>query len=156
MHDPSEDAIFAFFNEIGILAQLSAALFERRLPPGFLLSHFSVLNGLVRVRDGRTPLDLARAFQVPKTTMTHTLSGLERAGLITLRPNPADKRSKQVFLTDAGRKFRADAIAALGSDLAELCQRFDANRLIAATPTLQDLRVLMDQMREAEDFPPAP
>ncbi len=79
---------FTLFNEVGIIGQLSGSLFERRLPDGFLVSHFSVLNHLVRLGEGKTPLDLARAFQVPKTTMTHTLAGLEGAGLIRFAPNP--------------------------------------------------------------------
>ena len=73
---------FVFFNEIGIIEQLIRALLEAKLPKGFLISHFSVLNHLIRVKDGQTPLVISRAFQVPKTTMTHTLSILERHALI--------------------------------------------------------------------------
>jgi hypothetical protein len=80
--------LFSFFNEVGIIGQLAGSLFERRLPDGFLVSHFGVVNNLVRLGDGKTPLDLARAFQVPKTTMTHTLAGLEKAGFIRFAPNP--------------------------------------------------------------------
>ncbi|MFM7336534.1 MAG: MarR family winged helix-turn-helix transcriptional regulator, partial [Tabrizicola sp.] len=101
-----EATLFAFFNEVGILAQLSRALFEARLPDGFNLPQFVVLNHLVRVKDGQTPLALARAFQVPKTSMTHSLAVLERHGLIEMRPNARDGRSKCVFLTEAGRAFR--------------------------------------------------
>jgi len=79
---PAPDEIFsAFFLEVGILAQLSRTLFSLRLPPGISVSQFTVLNHLVRVRDGGTPLELARAFQVPKTSMTHSLNVLERHGL---------------------------------------------------------------------------
>ncbi|MGB0499456.1 MAG: MarR family transcriptional regulator, partial [Rubricella sp.] len=46
---------FALFNEIGIIAQLSRALFEARLDDGITLPHFTVLNHLVRVGDGATP-----------------------------------------------------------------------------------------------------
>jgi len=54
-----EAKLFTFLNEIGILAQLSRALFEARLPLGFTVPQFSVLNNLVRVRDGRSPGELA-------------------------------------------------------------------------------------------------
>ena len=93
---------FRLFNEIGILAQLSRAVFEARLPGGMLVSHFAVLNHLIRVEDGRTPRELARAFQVPKTTMTHTLAGLESAGYVRMKPNAEDGRSKRVWITPAG------------------------------------------------------
>jgi len=152
MSDRDAALFFAVFNEIGILAQLSAALFEQRLPAGFLVSHFAVLNGLVRVRDGRTPLALARAYQVPKTTMTHTLAGLERAGLVRMAPNPQDGRSKRVWITDAGRAFRDQSIALLAPDLAGLAAQLPANRLAPVLPVLADLRAVLDALR---DDPPA-
>ena len=55
-------AYFALFNEIGIIAQLSRALFEARLPEGIHLPQFAVINHMVRLGDGKTPLALARAF----------------------------------------------------------------------------------------------
>ena len=139
---------FGFFNEIAIIAQLSGSLFERRLPDGFLVSHFAVLNHLVRLGDGKTPVDLARAFQVPKTTMTHTLSGLEKAGLIAFAPNPKDGRSKQVRLTEAGRAFRDKAVAALGPDLRRLGKAIPLARLMEALPLLEEVRRYLDAERE--------
>lgn len=143
--------LFTFFNEVGILAQLSRALFEARLPPGFTLSQFAVLNHLVRVGDGRTPLQLARAFQVPKTTMTHSLAVLERHLLIEMRPNAKDGRSKCVFITEAGRSFRQDAVESLMPDMAAIAAAYPVDRLIAALPTLTELRKTMDAMRDPQD-----
>ena len=143
--------LFALFNEIGIIAQLSGSLFERRLPAGFLVSHFAVLNHLVRLGDGRTPLEIARAFQVPKTTMTHTLQGLEKAGLIAFAPNPADGRSKCVMLTDAGRAFRDTAIAALGPDLARLAAAIPPARIAEVLPLLAEVRTWLDRERDGAD-----
>lgn len=142
--------IFALFNEIGIINQLAAALFESRLPPGVLVSHFSVLNHLIRVRDGATPLQLANAFQVPKTTMTHTLAGLEKRGWVALRPNPRDKRSKQVWLTDAGRAFRDGAIQSLAPDMQRIAGDLPglADDLL---PGLARLRAYMDKARAGGD-----
>ncbi len=146
-----EETFFAFFTEIGILAQLSRALFEARLPDGFTVSQFIVLNHLIRVKDGRTPLELARAFQVPKTSLTHSLAVLERSGLIRLAPNPGDGRSKLVWLTEAGRTFRRETIADLMPDMAALAARFPATKIADALPALTDLRQLMDRLREATD-----
>lgn len=139
---------FAFFNEVGILYQLSSAMFEARLPPGFTVSQFAILNHLIRVKDGRTPLDLARAFQVPKTTMTHSLAVLERHALIRTAPNPEDGRSKCVWITDAGRTFRDQAIAALAPDIATLATHFPSEGLAQAMPTLIELRRVMDARRD--------
>jgi DNA-binding MarR family transcriptional regulator len=140
--------LFSFFNEIGIIGQLSARLFERHLPDGFLISHFSVLNHLVRLGDGTTPLALARAFQVPKTTMTHTLAGLEKAGLIAFAANPKDGRSKCVMLTPEGRAFREGAIARLGAALPPLLATVDPADIAAAMPVLAAVRAWLDQERD--------
>lgn len=147
MPDRKLGLYFKLFNEIGILEQLSRAMFEARLPPGMLVSHFSVLNHLIRVGDGRTPLELSRAFQVAKTTMTHTLSGLDTAGLIEMRPNPDDKRSKQVWITADGRAFRENAINALAPDIAEISKLFPEERAAQITPHLEALRQILDDMR---------
>jgi DNA-binding MarR family transcriptional regulator len=139
---------FAFFNEIGIIAQLSRAAFEARLPDGVTLPHFAVLNHLIRVADGRTPLELARAFQVPKTSMTNTLAGLEARGFVETRPNPRDKRSKRVWLTEEGRRFRDEAIALLVPTMDAFAQRFPAEELAALVPRLTEIRAFLDAARD--------
>ncbi|MGB3408853.1 MAG: MarR family transcriptional regulator [Jannaschia sp.] len=143
--------MFQIFNEIGIIAQLSRALFEARLPEGAGLPHFTLLNHLMRVRDGQTPLALARAFQVPKTTMTHTLSGAERHGWVDLRPNPRDGRSKTVWLTLSGRTFRDQAIAALGPDLADVADSMDGASMAILLEKLTELRLFLDARRNHEN-----
>ncbi len=145
--DEDTASYFSFFNEIGIIAQLSGRLFERCLPEGFLVSHFAVLNHLVRLGDGRTPLAIARAFQVPKTTMTHTLAGLEKSSLIRFAPNPRDGRSKCVELTELGRQFRDEAIARLQPEVEKLAGRMPADRVAAVLPILAEIRDYLDNER---------
>lgn len=138
---------FSLFNEIGIIDQLATTMFQKRLPNGLLVNHFSVLNHLIRVEDGRTPLALASAFQVPKTTMTHTLGGLERFGFVDLRPNPKDGRSKLVWITPAGRVFRDEAIAAMAGDFGIMMREFDEDYVRDLVPKLERLRVFLDELR---------
>ena len=140
-------AVFAFFNEIGIIQQLSRALFEARLPDGLTVPHFSVLNHLIRVEDGRTPLELARAFQTPKASLTNTLAGLEKRNLIEMRPHPTDGRSKQVWITDAGRTFRDDAIGALVPDILAMSDQIDFDVIAELTPKLAEIRKVLDENR---------
>lgn len=139
---------FDLFNEIAIIEQLGRAMFEARLPKGVLVSHFAVLNHLLRMGDGRTPLDIARAFQVPKTTLSHTLSLLGARGWITLRPNPEDGRSKRVWITDAGRAFHAEAIARLAPDMTEVAKGFSVEDAAALLPRLTALRAYLDAARD--------
>lgn len=149
MPDPTTELWFRLFNEVGIIEQLARARFEARLPQGFVMAQFTVLNHLVRVRDGQTPLALARAFQVPKTSMTHSLAVLERAGLVRLEANPGDGRSKQVWITDAGRTFRDTAIAALSQDIAPVAQTLPEEEIRALLPGLERLRKVLDAARDA-------
>ena len=139
---------FRLFNEIAIIEQLSRAMLESVMPPGLIQPHFAVLNHLTRVADGRTPLDLARAFQVPKTSMTHTLAGLVARGFVEERPNPDDGRSKRIWLTDAGRAFRETTIAALHPTFAPLLAGFPPDRAAALLPDLEALRRVLDTARD--------
>lgn len=139
---------FAFFNEIGIIAQLSRAMFEARLPDGVTVPHFSVLNHLVRVSDGRTPLELARAFQVPKASMTNTLAGLESRGLVEMRAHEKDGRSKQIWLTAQGRTFRDQAIASLRRTIGPLLEQVPVSDIADMLPRLTRVRMVLDRMRD--------
>jgi DNA-binding MarR family transcriptional regulator len=138
---------FALFNEIGILAQLSRAMFEAAQADGLSLPQFSVLNHLARLGDGKAPLDLARAFQTPKASMTNTLARLEERGLIETRPHPKDGRSKLVHLTEAGRARRETAIAAVEPDLARLGALAAPDTLERLLPDLAELRRVFDDNR---------
>ncbi|MEO0545150.1 MAG: MarR family transcriptional regulator [Pseudomonadota bacterium] len=148
MPDPNTRLYFELFNEIGIIAQLNRAALERHLTNGMVLPQFSVLNHLIRVQDGRTPLELANAFQVPKTTMTHTLSGLEKAGFIDVKANERDKRSKLIWITEEGRAFRDKSIASLGPEIAEISTAITPEQVQAALPFLKALREYLDAARD--------
>ncbi len=111
-NDNNTDAeVFGFFNEIGIINQLSTAMLAKSLPNGIHPSHFSILNHLVRTGDGKSPLRIASAMQVTKNTMTHSLTVLKDRGYITVASDPNDGRGKLVYLTDEGRAFRDQAIS---------------------------------------------
>ncbi len=138
---------FGVMSEIAIIAQLSAAAFEQSMP-GWTVAHFATIQHLIRRGDGATPLELARAFQQPKTTMTHTLQVLEKRGLITMAPNPRDGRSKLVRLTDQGRAWHGQAMAQVARNQAALHQRLKPGTLEALVPHLAHLRAVLDAMRD--------
>lgn len=140
--------IFSVFNDIGIIEQLSRTILERHLPDGLIAPHFTVLNHLIRVDDGQTPIAMARAFQVPKTSITHTLKILDARGLVEMRPNPEDGRSKQVWITERGRALHRDVISALGPGLEFLGRDFGADRFAEIAPLLRALRIFMDEHRD--------
>jgi DNA-binding MarR family transcriptional regulator len=141
--------LFEIFNEVAIIDQLANNVFNRSMPLGLSVSHFATINHLVRLGDGRTPAQLASAFQVTKPTMTSTLSRLSELGLIDIRPNPADGRSKLIFVTAKGRKFRADAIAALAPELSRMERELPVAELADMLPRLRLIRVFLDKNRPA-------
>ncbi|HEV2899916.1 MAG TPA: MarR family winged helix-turn-helix transcriptional regulator [Pseudaminobacter sp.] len=147
--DKAGAQIFGFFNEIGIVSQLSSALFMRLIPGGLHLSHFIVLNHLVRVGDCRTPMQIAAALQVTKATMTHTLGVLGRHGFVEVGPNPNDGRSKLVRLTPAGRSFRDEAIASLAPAFGFVAEALTPAEIQAALPVLEKVRKLLDAERDS-------
>jgi DNA-binding MarR family transcriptional regulator len=141
------ETMFRFFNEIGIIAQLSGNAFEGVMTGGMTLPQFTVLNHLVRLGGNRTPLEIARAMQVTKGTMTNTLGHLQRAGHITIRRDDRDGRSKRVDITDSGRAARDAAIAAMAPELAWLAERVAMKDVEAALPLLEQVRKLLDERR---------
>lgn len=138
---------FQLFNEIGIIAQLSANRFERVLPHGMTLAQFSLLNHCVRLGDGWTPARLAAAFQVTRGTMTSTLQKLEAKGFIRIDPDPDDARSKRVFLTPAGKQARDASLKALAPELAQLPEGFPPELAAEILPALERLRIWLDTHR---------
>lgn len=138
---------FQLFNEIGIIAQLSANRFERVLPHGMTLAQFSLLNHCVRLGDGWTPARLAAAFQVTRGTMTSTLQKLEAKGFIRIDPDADDARSKRVFLTLAGKQARDASLKALAPELAQLPEGFPPELAAEILPALERLRIWLDTHR---------
>lgn len=136
------------FREIGIINQLSTASLNALLPAGIIDSHFGVLNHLLNQRDGATPLALANAFQVPKTTMTHTLSGLLKHGLVAIKPNPKDGRSKQVWISKKGVDLRNQTLATLAPILTESLDSFSLETIQMLQQNLAEIRQIMDDKRD--------
>lgn len=146
---PPDPLTFEFFNEIGIIDQLSGAMLDAALPKGMTRAQFSVLNHFVRLGLGHeSPARLANAFQVTRATMTSTLARMKRNGLVTIRPDPEDGRAKRVALTELGRAMRQRCIATLapiGERLGQLLPTEDVAELL---PRLRTIRMLLDADRD--------
>ncbi len=146
--DQTKQQLFEFFNEIGIINQLSSTRFERVLPDGLTLSQFSVLNNFARLGGTRTPAQLANAFQVTKGAMTNTLKKLAARGCIELQPDPADGRSKIVAVTPAGLKLRETAIKAALDELSDIGAQVDTKWVAQVLPKLREVRSALDEARQ--------
>lgn len=146
--DPKTMALyFRLFNEVGIINQLSTTTLDKLMPNGLMHTHFNVLNHLTRLGDGSTPLAIANAFQVAKTTMTHTLSGLEKHKLVSIKPNPNDGRSKQVWLTDAGKEMRMQTIQQAAPFLIKSLSNLSEQQVADLVENLANIRQILDSNR---------
>ena len=112
----------------------------RVLPKGMELSHYSVLNHLARFKQERTPAQLARSFHVTRGAMTNTLSKLEWAGYVHIRPDWDDARSKLVTSSPSGVQARDAALAAITPMVRELVGELGEDKVRAALPILRELR----------------
>lgn len=130
----------ALFSEVFMADQLARNRITRALPKGMELSHFSVLNHLVHVGEERTPAQLAEAFHVTRGAMTNTLSKLEWAGHVHIRPDWDDARRKLVSVSPAGRAARDAGMAAIGPVIVEMVRAIGADRVRAVLPVLRELR----------------
>jgi DNA-binding MarR family transcriptional regulator len=130
----------ALFSEVFTADQLARNLISRFLPRGMELSHFSVLNHLAHLNDERTPAQLADAFHVTRGAMTNTLSKLEWAGHVHIRPDWDDARRKFVSISPSGRAARDAALAAVAPVIGDVVRAVGADRVKAALPVLRDLR----------------
>ncbi|MBM2577592.1 winged helix-turn-helix transcriptional regulator [Jannaschia sp. Os4] len=142
--------VFGVFTEVGILAQLSRTLLEARLGDGVGAPVFGLMSHLSKRREGRTPLDLARSFQVPKTTMSHTLALAVGRGWVETVPNPKDARSKIVRPTEAGLAWFGETVARLAPDIAERLADVPLETFEALLPRLAELRAVLDSRRDPE------
>lgn len=90
---------------------------------------------------------IATRLGIDRTVMTYLVDDLEKAGLVTRRPDPADRRARQVVLTAKGNKAFAAAsdriaqvertvLGSLSDSDAELFRRL-LIRVAAAGPVVE-------------------
>ncbi|MCA3452816.1 MAG: MarR family transcriptional regulator [Rhodobacter sp.] len=144
MSDKAEDIAVAMFSELLTADQLARSRIAKLLPRGMELSQFSVLNHLSRVNDERSPAQLARAFHVTRGAMTNTLTKLEWAGHVHIRPDWDDARRKFVAISPSGRAARDAAVQAITPLIADIVQALGEPRLRTMLPILRELRTRLE------------
>ncbi|MER7002380.1 MarR family transcriptional regulator [Dactylosporangium sp. NPDC000555] len=78
---------------------------------------------------GLSVADVARKVSTARQSANEILGGLERAGLVERRPNPSDRRSQQIFLTEAGRVRLGEAMPTVEAVEARLAAGFTPEEL---------------------------
>lgn len=140
-----EDLAVALFSELFMADQLARNRISQALPKGMELSHFGVINHLAHINAERTPAQLAKVFHLSRGAMTNTLSRLEWAGHVHIRPDWDDARRKFVSISPAGRRAQEQALAAVTPLLAEAVRALGAERVRLALPVLRELRTRLEE-----------
>ncbi|GIJ44530.1 hypothetical protein Val02_14160 [Virgisporangium aliadipatigenens] len=78
---------------------------------------------------GMSVADVARKVSTARQSANEMLAGLERAGLVERRPNPNDRRSQRIYLTDAGRVRLDEALPTVRAVEAKLSEGFSAEEI---------------------------
>ena len=130
----------SLFSEVLAADQMIRNRLTRVLPKGMEISHFSVLNHLAWHEGERSPAQLAETFNVTRGAMTNTLSRLEWAGFVHIRPDWDDARRKMVAISPAGRKARDQALSAIAPMITDVIDKLGEDSVRAAVPILRHLR----------------
>ena len=131
------------FSEITTIDQLIRAQVTKILPNGMAISHISVLNHLSSVKYEKTPMQLAKSFNVTKGAMTNTLSKLEASGYINIRPDWNDARKKQVKISKAGAEAQREAIKSITPILDKVISKLGKEKADLALPIIRELRNIL-------------
>jgi DNA-binding MarR family transcriptional regulator len=125
---------------------LMARLNELLEPFGLTFPRYEVLMLLHFSGKGSLPVGkIGERLQVHRTSITNSLDGLERAGLVRRAPHQSDRRAVLAAITDAGREAAERATVVLNE------ARFGTDPLASG-----DLAGLFEALRtlraDADDF----
>ena len=146
MSDSTQNLVVTLFSEILAVDQLARSSVARVLPKGMQLSHFSVLNHLAHVAVEKSPAQLAQTFHLTRGAMTNTLSKLEWAGWVHVRPDWEDARRKMVSISPSGIAARDAAVAAIAPVIAQVVDTVGADKVRTALPVLREMRVQLSKV----------
>ena len=141
MSELTEDTIvIALFSELVASEQKVRQRLSRALPYEMELSHFMLLNYLSLQNREMSPAQLARTFNLTKGAMTNTLSKLESAGYIHIRPDWDDARKKMVGISLAGDRARDEAFLAIMPVFDEILPNFENQEMKLGLRFIRKLR----------------
>jgi MarR family transcriptional regulator, 2-MHQ and catechol-resistance regulon repressor len=105
---------------------------------GMCASDFGALE--ILLHKGPLPVNtLGRKLLLTSGSITTAIDRLERRGLVTRRNDPADRRSRVVHLTPAGRGLIEKAFAAHAADMEDAVSPLSARERAALIASLKKL-----------------
>lgn len=140
MSDDKNSIAILLVSELLAVDQSVRSRLTRVLPKGMEISHFSVLNNLSWVGKERSPAELAETLNVTRGAITNTLSKLEWAGHVHIRPDWDDARRKMVRISPAGQIAHEAAITAMAPFINQVVEALGAEKAASVLPVLREIR----------------
>jgi DNA-binding MarR family transcriptional regulator len=147
--EPEDHPDVQVFDEIRSIEHLVRTAIARKLPVGLTYAQFEVMNLLSRRGDGITPLEIARALQMTKSSLTNTLQRLYSRKLILVEHCANDGRRKRIWLTADGRSAYGQSMAAIRPRMESLRDGFTQKEFRDVLPFLKALRTWLGEMHES-------
>lgn len=130
------------------VSRLRRTLYDQHLKPlGITRSQWWVLANISRRPEaGVISSDLARDMDIGKVTLSGILDRLEVAGYIYRRADPADKRAKRVFITEAGYQLISKMREVIEPLNKRICAGMDDSEISALEQGLSALKTNLKKM----------
>lgn len=137
---PEQTAAF-LLSKLGFVVREQFA--EALAPLGFEPRHAGLLRA-VAAHEGRSQQALGQALGFAPSRIVALIDDLEARGLVERRLNPADRRAREIHLTDTGREAMA-AISREGTRFeARLCAGLSPDEHRELVRVLQRLALTLD------------
>jgi DNA-binding MarR family transcriptional regulator len=121
---PTPEAIPAFRSVGFALSTIGYAVSHRfrsiLAPLGLEPREFALLRA-IGAGEGQSQQEAGERLQIPASRMVAFVDGLEARGLAERRVEPHDRRTRALYLTDAGRELLERAFALAAAYEQELC-----------------------------------
>jgi MarR family transcriptional regulator for hemolysin len=88
-----------------------ALLDEKLRPTGQSAARMEAMSAILNVPEPRPQVDIARRLRIEGPTLTRMLDALEKDGMVERLPDPSDRRTKQLRLTDHGEEALEEIFA---------------------------------------------
>ena len=144
--DDAELTLITLLSEVGTIEQIARSKLNSALPGNLNISNFALLNHFSRRKDEKTPLQLAKTFNVTKGAMTNTLNKLEKLGFIHIRPDWEDARKKLVSISQSGIDARNNSMKMIKPLLNEIISNTNSTN---ERELLTELRKFREQVENS-------
>jgi DNA-binding MarR family transcriptional regulator len=100
---PPDDRLGNVLFDVWLVSRAAAARIDDAVRATGLDADEFAIYSVLASGDGMTPTELARWMAAPQTTVTSYIKRFTRRGHVERVPNPTDRRSYAIRLTDEGR-----------------------------------------------------